>query len=59
VAVPSLPIEIAVEAETVDSGVENGDSEVEIVAAVGYLDVQSALGIENPADPDAIAQPWW
>ena len=57
-AVPS-PIEIAVGTETADSGVESWDSEAEIVAAVGYLDVQSALGIENPADPDAIGQPWW
>ena len=60
--VPSLPIEIVVGAETADSGVEIGDFEAGIgdsVAAVGYQDIQFALGIESPAGPDAIVQPWW
>ena len=60
--VPNLPIEIAVEAETADSGVEIGDVEAGIgdsVAAVGCQDIQFALGIESPAGLDAIVQPWW
>ena len=59
--VPSLPIEIAVGAGTADSGVEIVDVEAGIgdsVAAVGYQDIQFALGIESPAGPDAIVQPW-
>lgn len=64
--VPSLPIEIAVGAETADFGVEIVDVARDVeagigdsVAAVGYQDIQFALGIESPAGPDAIVQPWW
>ena len=58
--VPSLQIEIAVGAETADSGVEIVEVEAEIggsVVAVGYQDIRFALGIETPAGPDAIVQP--
>lgn len=60
--VPSLPVEIAAGVETADSEVGIGDFEIEIedfVAAVGYPDIQIAWGIESPAGPDPIVQPWW
>jgi hypothetical protein len=60
---------VEVEAGIGDSGAETADSGVEIevvdagigdsVAAVGYQDIRFALGIDNPAGPDAIVQPWW
>ena len=57
---PSLPMENAVGAETADSEVGIGDVEAGIgdsVAAVGYQNIQFALGIDSPAGPDAIV-PW-
>jgi hypothetical protein len=26
---------------------------------VGYQNIQFALGIDSPAGPDAMVQPWW
>ena len=49
-------------AGTADSGAEIGKVEAGIegfVAAVGYQEIQSALGIDSPAGPDAMVKPWW
>ena len=60
--VPSLPIETAVgAAETAHSGEIEDMIEAEIgdsVAAVGCQDIPFALGIDSPAGPHAIVQPW-